>query len=325
MASHGLSVVKLRRGRAHGLVEGRRARQRLQSPLPHRHPLPRRRPGGRHRADADQRRPRGPHRARHAQQLRRRRHALGHCALRRGEHQPVLRDHGTPAGVRHVVRPLRHRGGPERRPWAHRRPPLRPGGGAARALPLRLDRRGRPLRHEVDAAQAHDAGPLQARGRQRRRLRRSGHAVAYMGDDEKGEYLYKFVSADTVRPAVPARREAPQHAAARPGHAVRRGADRRQADPATPSTTASVDWIPLCSDTESFVDGHVAWPTSSIDTRLAADTGRRHADGPSRGRRHQPGQRPRLRLPDQQRPARAKFPVDEPNPSASPGRAARRR
>ena len=29
----------------------------------------------------------------------------------------------------------------------------------------------------------------------------SGHAVAYMGDDERGDYLYKFVSADTLRPA----------------------------------------------------------------------------------------------------------------------------
>ncbi len=28
----------------------------------------------------------------------------------------------------------------------------------------------------------------------------SGHAVAYMGDDERGDYLYKFVSADTFDP-----------------------------------------------------------------------------------------------------------------------------
>ena len=37
---------------------------------------------------------------------------------------------------------------------------------------------------------------------------RSGHAVAYMGDDEKGEYLYKFVSADTVRTGRSARASA---------------------------------------------------------------------------------------------------------------------
>ncbi len=30
-------------------------------------------------------------------------------------------------------------------------------------------------------------------------LSESGHAVAYMGDDERGDYLYKFVSADTFR------------------------------------------------------------------------------------------------------------------------------
>src|SRR6476620_9236672 len=30
-------------------------------------------------------------------------------------------------------------------------------------------------------------------------ISRSGHAVAYMGDDERGDYLYKFVSADRLR------------------------------------------------------------------------------------------------------------------------------
>ncbi len=57
MASHGLSVVKLRRGARAGSVQGRRPRQRLQPPLPHRHALRRRRSGRGHPADAHQRRP----------------------------------------------------------------------------------------------------------------------------------------------------------------------------------------------------------------------------------------------------------------------------
>ena len=31
-------------------------------------------------------------------------------------------------------------------------------------------------------------------------VNRDGHVVAYMGDDERFDYLYKFVSRDTFRP-----------------------------------------------------------------------------------------------------------------------------
>ncbi|GIM96778.1 hypothetical protein Ato02nite_085710 [Paractinoplanes toevensis] len=46
---------------------------------------------------------------------------------------------------------------------------LRPGQAPERGAPVRLDRRGRPVRPALGAAQAHRAGPAQARGRQRHR------------------------------------------------------------------------------------------------------------------------------------------------------------
>jgi secreted PhoX family phosphatase len=54
-------------------------------------------------------------------------------------------------------------------------------------------------------------------------IARSGHAVAYMGDDERGDYLYEFVSADKVDPRDNQHAEA-QHDVADQGHAVRREA-----------------------------------------------------------------------------------------------------
>ena len=47
------------------------------------------------------------------------------------------------------------------------------------------------------------------------------------------------------------------------------------------------EWIPLATDTESFVPG-MSLADVLIDARLAADTVRRHPDGPARGRRVHP-------------------------------------
>ena len=112
---------------------------------------------------------RGPDRhdgARHAQQLRRRHHAVGHRALGRGELQRILPQPRRDSR-RAALRPERQR----RRPrLARRRPPLRRHRQPRvpqRAEPLRVDRRDRPRRPDLDAGQAHRARPLQARGRER--------------------------------------------------------------------------------------------------------------------------------------------------------------
>ena len=95
-----------------------------------------------------------------------------------------------------------------------------------------------------------------------------GHAVAYMGDDERGDYLYKFVSRDEV---VPGRSD------------KARAANKKLLSAgtlyvATLTGDGSADgqydgtgtWIPLCSDTESFVPG-MSVADVLIFTRLAAD------------------------------------------------------
>ncbi len=113
---------------------------------------------------------RGPDRhegPRDDEQLRRRHHPVGHGAVGRGELQPVLQGHRhRPAGG--ALRPLPH---PGHARLARLRPALgrHLGGVRQRAQPVRLDRRGRPVRPALHAGEAHRDGSLQARGRQRDR------------------------------------------------------------------------------------------------------------------------------------------------------------
>ncbi|SDS61674.1 hypothetical protein SAMN04488570_2286 [Nocardioides scoriae] len=99
-------------------------------------------------------------------------------------------------------------------------------------------------------------------------ISRGGRAVAYMGDDERGDYIYKFVSARRFDP--------------RKGRAAR----RRNLQLLTEGTLyvakftgdgtgdgvydGTGQWIPLTSDTKSFVPG-MSVADVLIDTRLAAD------------------------------------------------------
>ena len=95
-----------------------------------------------------------------------------------------------------------------------------------------------------------------------------GRAVAYSGDDERGDYIYKFVSRDTF--------DASGTTAAREhnktlleagtlyvGRFTGDGYEDGQYD-------GTGEWIPLTSDTTSFVDG-MSVVDVLIDTRLAAD------------------------------------------------------
>ena len=90
---------------------------------------------------------------------------MGNHPHLRGEFPPVLRQQrqrrGDGAGPQ---RPLRRAGRRELAQMGALRAPLRPGPGAERDQPPRLRRRDRPVRPELDAAQAHGAGALQARG-----------------------------------------------------------------------------------------------------------------------------------------------------------------
>ena len=80
---------------------------------------------------------------------------------------------GAPAAAQAEAGPVRHhhhRPLPERLAQMGPRPgAVRPGQAPERGAPVRLDRRGRPVRPAVAPAQAHRAGPVQARGRERHR------------------------------------------------------------------------------------------------------------------------------------------------------------
>ena len=105
---------------------------------------------------------------RHLRQLRRRRHPVGHDPVRRGELQRVLRrQRHRPGGVRRQLQAVRRTDDRDQVGPAveHRRPALGPDQDPDRGVPRRLDRRGRPVRPEVDAEEAHHARPDEARGR----------------------------------------------------------------------------------------------------------------------------------------------------------------
>ncbi|WP_323099374.1 PhoX family phosphatase [Intrasporangium sp. YIM S08009] len=97
----------------------------------------------------------------------------------------------------------------------------------------------------------------------------SGHAVAYMGDDERGDYIYKFVSADRFR-------EGPSRTARRHNKTLLTRGTLYVAKFAGDGTADGVydgtgEWIALTSHERSFVPG-MSVGDVLVHTRLAADT-----------------------------------------------------
>lgn len=121
-----------------------------------------------------------------------------------------------------------------------------------------FDPKSTPVKHTMLGRFKHEGANIQ--------IARNGKAVAYMGDDQAGDYLYKFVSRDTYRPG-----------------AWNRGHNKRLLTRGTlyvAKFTADGDgesiydgsgvWIPLTSDTRSYVPGFSVADVL-INTRLAAD------------------------------------------------------
>ncbi|MFC6288036.1 PhoX family protein [Nocardioides sp. GCM10027113] len=99
-------------------------------------------------------------------------------------------------------------------------------------------------------------------------VNRDGRVAAYMGDDERNDYLYKFVSRDRMdrRSGRAARRHNMtllDHGTLYVAVFTGDGLEDEKYD-------GTGRWIPLTSDTESFVDG-MSVSDVLIDTRLAAD------------------------------------------------------
>ena len=131
---------------------------------------------------------------RHAQQLRDGLHALGHVSHVRRELQRLLLPNdrlrmsearsrsatASPVGLRlplaHDPRPVQRRHVPER------------------SQPVRLGRGDRSVQSAIDAGQAHRARTPQTRRRVGAGDASDGKIVVYMGDDERNEYIYRYVS-----------------------------------------------------------------------------------------------------------------------------------
>jgi uncharacterized protein len=99
-------------------------------------------------------------------------------------------------------------------------------------------------------------------------IARNGRAVAYLGDDERGDYLYKFVSRDrydgSERPGARAHnKRLLEHGTLYVARLTGDGTADGEYD-------GTGTWLPLTSDTTSYVPG-MSVADVLLDTRLAAD------------------------------------------------------
>ncbi|OOC54186.1 MULTISPECIES: PhoX family protein [Nocardiopsis] len=108
------------------------------------------------------------------------------------------------------------------------------------------------------------------------RLAEDGRVVVYMGDDERFDYMYKFVSAKKYvegsrRHNLTLLDSGTLYVARLSGDSPAGEIDGSGALPADGEFDGSGEWIALCTDTESFVDGFGVAEVL-VHTRLAADT-----------------------------------------------------
>ena len=106
-------------------------------------------------------------------------------------------------------------------------------------------------------------------------IAKDGRAVVYSGDDERFDYLYKFVSTKKVQPGG-AKANADLldtgtlYVARFTGDSPAAEIDGKGTLPSDGAFDGTGEWIPLCTDTESFVDGFTVEEVL-VFTRLAAD------------------------------------------------------
>ncbi len=122
------------------------------------------------------------------------------------------------------------------------------------------DKKSKPRKHTMLGRFKHEGANIA--------ISKSRHAVAYMGDDERGDYLYKFVSSEQYQPGgSPKARRNNMKLLSKGTLYVARLSGDGSADGKFDGTG---QWIPLCTDKKSFVPG-MSVADVLIFTRLAAD------------------------------------------------------
>ncbi|WP_353081513.1 PhoX family protein [Tessaracoccus lapidicaptus] len=124
-----------------------------------------------------------------------------------------------------------------------------------------------PVKHTALGRFKHEAGAVA--------LSPSGHAVVYMGDDERHDYVYKFVSSGTYREGDRAHnmtllQDGTLYVARFSGNSPQAEITGTGALPADGAFDGTGEWIPLVSGSDSHVPGMSAEEVL-VFTRLAAD------------------------------------------------------
>ena len=211
------------------------------------------------RADEDRGRSDRHEVPRHVQQLRLGPDAVGHLPDLRGKLQRLLRRDRRDADRRddrRRLRPLRHRGGG----LGLRLPPLRSAlrrlarTRTSRTAPAGSSRSTRATRR--DARQAHRARPLQARERRLCAAPKTTGVVVYMGDDERGEFMYKWVSRDAYDE----------------GGDTSTLLDEGSSSPRTSRTTRPAQWVALTPDATGMEPAEIAIFTRTAASAVGATT-----------------------------------------------------
>ena len=123
-----------------------------------------------------------------------------------------------------------------------------------------LDPNSRPVKHTMLGRAKHEGCNVT--------VAKDGRVVAYSGDDEKGEYIYKFVSRDRIRrDSSPASRRHNKSLLSAGTLYVGKFSGDGDADGIHDGTG---EWIPLTSDKKSYVPG-MSVAEVLIHTRAAAD------------------------------------------------------
>lgn len=169
-----------------------------------------------------------------------------------------------------------------------------------------LDPKGAPVKHTMLGRFKHEGANVA--------IARDGRAVAYMGDDERGDYLYKFVSKGKVSKGQSRKARAANKRLLSAGtlYVARLTGDGLEDG----DYDGSGEWIPLCSDTQSFVEG-MSVAEVLLDTRLAADkVAPTRMDRPEDVEANPVNGKVYAALTNNSRRGAA-FPVDEANPVAT--------